>query len=290
MLGRHDRGRRAAARPPAVRQRRPRRARPPRSLQLAERLPSRLVIELTEQDACRTSAAIRERLRPWIARGALIAVDDAGAGFTSLEYVAEIRPDFLKLCRGMVTGVDLDDSPPGRPARHRGLRPRGRRPRGRRGRRAAARSSPSCAPPRSTSARAGCSAARGSPGRPSPRAAAAACAAAPAGGPARARGRLRRDGARRLPVVVEHLARTGLMPSVYLEQGGRLRCQAVRGYWQVCDGMPADAGVIGDDLPHGHDRASSRTSPAPRGASPSVPSVVAERAPRCASAAASSAC
>ena len=39
-------------------------------------------------------------------------------------------------------------------------------------------------------------------------------------------------------VVVEHLARTGLMPSVYLEQGGRLRCQAVRGYWQVYDGMP----------------------------------------------------
>ena len=53
-------------------------------------------------------ALLRERLRPWIARGALVAVDDAGAGFTSLEYVAEIRPDFLKLCRGMVTGVDRD--------------------------------------------------------------------------------------------------------------------------------------------------------------------------------------
>ena len=46
-------------------------------------------------------------------------------------------------------------------------------------------------------------------------------------------------------VVVEHLARTGLMPSVYLEQGGRLRCQASRGYWQVYDGMPSSAGVIG---------------------------------------------
>ena len=46
-------------------------------------------------------------------------------------------------------------------------------------------------------------------------------------------------------VVVEHLARTGLLPSVYLEQGGRLRCQSSRGYWQVFDGMPADKGVIG---------------------------------------------
>ncbi|MGH2949710.1 MAG: EAL domain-containing protein, partial [Solirubrobacteraceae bacterium] len=75
---------------------------------LAGRLPSRLVIELTEQDAVQDIARLRERLEPWIARGALVAVDDAGAGFTSLEYVAEIRPDFLKLCRGMVTGVDLD--------------------------------------------------------------------------------------------------------------------------------------------------------------------------------------
>ena len=45
--------------------------------------------------------------------------------------------------------------------------------------------------------------------------------------------------------VVAHLARRGLLPSVYLEDGGRLRCQAVRGYWQIFDGMPASAGVIG---------------------------------------------
>lgn len=46
--------------------------------------------------------------------------------------------------------------------------------------------------------------------------------------------------------VVDDLAATpGLMPSVYLERGGRLRCQAVTGYWQVFDGMPPGAGVIG---------------------------------------------
>lgn len=36
-----------------------------------------------------------------------------------------------------------------------------------------------------------------------------------------------------------------LMPSIYLERGGRLRCQAVTGYWQVFDGMPPGVGVIG---------------------------------------------
>ena len=79
---------------------------------------------MPEQDAIQNTVQLGERLKPWIARGALVAVDDAGAGFTSLEY-------------------------------------------------------------------------------------------------------------------------EGLMPSVYLEDGGRLRCQAVRGYRQIYDGMPATAGVIG---------------------------------------------
>jgi len=47
-------------------------------------------------------------------------------------------------------------------------------------------------------------------------------------------------------VVVAELATDGaLMPSIYLERGGRLRCQAVTRYWQVFDGMPPSAGVIG---------------------------------------------
>src|SRR5262245_55708613 len=82
----------------------------PGLLEVAGRLPSRLVIELIEQDAVLNHGLLRERLRPWIARGALVAVDDAGVGFISLEYVADIRSDFLKLCRGMVSGVDGDAS------------------------------------------------------------------------------------------------------------------------------------------------------------------------------------
>ncbi len=45
--------------------------------------------------------------------------------------------------------------------------------------------------------------------------------------------------------VVDHLAGLGLLPSFYLEQGGRLRCQAVRGYWQLFDGITLGTGVIG---------------------------------------------
>ena len=46
--------------------------------------------------------------------------------------------------------------------------------------------------------------------------------------------------------LADHLAGlTGLLPSVYVEHGGRLRCQAVRGYWQTRDGIPPTSGVIG---------------------------------------------
>lgn len=43
-----------------------------------------------------------------------------------------------------------------------------------------------------------------------------------------------------------------LMPSIYLERGGRLRCQAVTGYWQVFDGMPPGVGVIGKTFVREH--------------------------------------
>lgn len=47
-------------------------------------------------------------------------------------------------------------------------------------------------------------------------------------------------------VVVDALVAEGYaLPSLYLERGGLLRCEAVRGYWQVFDGVPAGAGVIG---------------------------------------------
>lgn len=47
-------------------------------------------------------------------------------------------------------------------------------------------------------------------------------------------------------IVVEHLAASpAYKPSVYLERGGRLRCQAAKTYRQVFDGIPPEVGVIG---------------------------------------------
>jgi len=38
--------------------------------------------------------------------------------------------------------------------------------------------------------------------------------------------------------AVTHLEGVQLRPSVYLERGGRLRCQALHGYRQLLDGLP----------------------------------------------------
>lgn len=46
--------------------------------------------------------------------------------------------------------------------------------------------------------------------------------------------------------LMDYLVDIGLpLPSLYIERGGRLRCLAVHGYWQVHDGLPPSAGVIG---------------------------------------------
>ena len=39
---------------------------------------------------------------------ALIAIDDTGAGHASLNHLIELKPDFIKLDRALVTGLDLD--------------------------------------------------------------------------------------------------------------------------------------------------------------------------------------
>lgn len=52
--------------------------------------------------------------------------------------------------------------------------------------------------------------------------------------------------------LLDHLMADGWpLPSLYLESGGRLRCQGVRGYWQVLDGIPPGVGVIGSTFAGG---------------------------------------
>jgi EAL domain-containing protein (putative c-di-GMP-specific phosphodiesterase class I) len=68
-----------------------------------------LVIELTEHQDVTDLAPLlelRDRLR---SRGALLAVDDAGSGYSGLQQIAAIKPQMVKLDRAIVSGVDGDE-------------------------------------------------------------------------------------------------------------------------------------------------------------------------------------
>ena len=66
-----------------------------------------VVLELTEHIRVTDYGALRaalERLGPNVR----LAVDDAGAGFASLRHILELRPDYVKLDRGIVRGIHRD--------------------------------------------------------------------------------------------------------------------------------------------------------------------------------------
>jgi hypothetical protein len=68
-----------------------------------------VVIEITEQVAVTCYDALITAIAPVRAAGALLAVDDAGAGFASLKHITVLRPDFVKVDRDLVAGIDTDE-------------------------------------------------------------------------------------------------------------------------------------------------------------------------------------
>jgi EAL domain-containing protein (putative c-di-GMP-specific phosphodiesterase class I) len=69
-----------------------------------------VVIEVTEQAVVEDYDDLEYVLRSLRAAGAAIAVDDAGAGYASLQHIVALRPQFVKLDRSLVTGLDRDEA------------------------------------------------------------------------------------------------------------------------------------------------------------------------------------
>jgi diguanylate cyclase (GGDEF)-like protein len=67
-----------------------------------------LVIEITEEERVLDVEALQRHLDPLRARGARIAVDDAGEGYAGLQQVMRMRADIIKLDRALVADVNSD--------------------------------------------------------------------------------------------------------------------------------------------------------------------------------------
>jgi EAL domain-containing protein (putative c-di-GMP-specific phosphodiesterase class I)/putative methionine-R-sulfoxide reductase with GAF domain len=211
-------------------------------------LPERLVLEISECEAVEDYGHLRSLLAPLLERGVRIAIDDTGAGYSSLRHVVELAPDFLKLDRELVRGLDSD---PTRMALVRAVV-------------SFAREVGTHVIGEGVETRGELEALRDAGvhflqgyllGRP-----AFGWGRGPWPDPAgegtewlrsQMVGLTRRleecqDVRSACAAVADFLFRRGsVMPSIYLERGGSLRCTAQRGLWQVLDGMSASTGITG---------------------------------------------
>ncbi len=68
--------------------------------------PSRVVLEITERQAVDDYPRLTQYIEQLREQGFKLAIDDAGAGYSSLHTIAELRPDFVKIDRSLVRTIE----------------------------------------------------------------------------------------------------------------------------------------------------------------------------------------
>jgi EAL domain-containing protein (putative c-di-GMP-specific phosphodiesterase class I) len=68
----------------------------------------RVLLELSEHDRVEDYDALARALAPLRAAGMRLAIDDVGAGFSSLRHIVVTDPDVLKMDRSIVSGLHVD--------------------------------------------------------------------------------------------------------------------------------------------------------------------------------------
>lgn len=77
--------------------------------ELLGRLPlRRVLLELSEHDQVEDYGLLTAVLAPLRAGGMRLAIDDVGAGFSSLRHIVVTSPDVIKIDRSIVTGLNSD--------------------------------------------------------------------------------------------------------------------------------------------------------------------------------------
>lgn len=70
--------------------------------------PENVVFEITERHQIKDFISFNKTLTYYRDQGFLVAVDDVGCGFSSLQSIAEIRPDYIKIDMALVRGIHKD--------------------------------------------------------------------------------------------------------------------------------------------------------------------------------------
>lgn len=72
-------------------------------------VPAGVTLEITERTSVKDFSILRRALEHYRQQGYSIALDDTGAGYSSLQAVAELQPDFIKIDLSIIK--DIDRSP-----------------------------------------------------------------------------------------------------------------------------------------------------------------------------------
>jgi EAL domain-containing protein (putative c-di-GMP-specific phosphodiesterase class I)/putative methionine-R-sulfoxide reductase with GAF domain len=79
----------------------------PRVDDILDRLPPR-VIEITEHEPIHDYQQLRRRLQGWPVATTMLAIDDVGAGYSSMSHVLQLHPHFIKIDRSLVHRAHRD--------------------------------------------------------------------------------------------------------------------------------------------------------------------------------------
>jgi EAL domain-containing protein (putative c-di-GMP-specific phosphodiesterase class I) len=70
----------------------------------------RIVVEVTEHTPVENYDVLNDALDRLRGLGVRLAIDDAGAGFASLRHILRLAPEFVKLDRTLIDGIEHDRS------------------------------------------------------------------------------------------------------------------------------------------------------------------------------------
>lgn len=70
--------------------------------------PQNLVFEITERTSIKDFVSFKNVLNHYRRQGYSVAIDDAGAGYSSLQAVAELKPDYIKIDTSLIRNIDQD--------------------------------------------------------------------------------------------------------------------------------------------------------------------------------------
>ena len=68
-----------------------------------------VILEITERISIQNYALFFSKINKLKKAGMLVAVDDVGSGFASLDTIAETKPDFVKIDMSLIRDIDTDE-------------------------------------------------------------------------------------------------------------------------------------------------------------------------------------